>query len=181
MAKRPSPKTAWQSIPAILSLLLVCLLAGCAAEIGDSASTPASDCLTPLPDEEISALYPTEDELWPLEDCQEAYAAARRLSSVGHVRLAEVSEILSIELIQAREVPGLNQPGDEPAWQVELRGRLAFDPPPMPADSPSPTNTPSGPEYGCMRVTVMANTPNYGSVRTIDCPPHPDLPTPAPF
>lgn len=180
MEKRLRLNILWQIITHLSLLLLVCLHAGCAAGIGSPTPTPASDCLTPFPDDEISVLYPTEDELWPIENCQEAYAAARRLSSGGHVRLAEVTEIISIEQIQAREVPGLNQPGDEPAWMVELRGRMAFDPPPMPVDSPSPTGAPSGPEYGCMRVIILANTPNYGSVRTIDCPPLPYLPSPTP-
>lgn len=171
----------WLRTAPLLALLLVLTLlsAGCAAATGSPTPTPEADCLTLLSDEEINELYRSYEDLWPIEDCHAAYAAARSLTSGGHVRLTEITQIISVENVQR----SLYQSDPEPAWKVELRGRMAFDSPlvpPMPSGTASPTQTPTGPVYGCMRVIVLARTSSYASVGSMECPPHPYLPSPTP-
>lgn len=162
----------------LLLLLLLGLGTGCRGELSlEVTQTPESDCLTPVPDEEISALYPKQTDLWPIEDCHEAYAAARMMTGVGHVHLTEVTQIISVKQGQAKEVPSLYSRGDAPIWRVVLRGRMVFEFPPAPPGSPTPA--PPQPAYGCMAAVMLADIPNYSSVRTIECPPHPYL-SPAP-
>lgn len=150
-----------------LVLALVWLSVSCSSGM----PMPEANCLTPMPDEEISALYPKDTDIWPIEDCHAAYVAAGHMASGGHVSFTRITQIISVEQGQAKQVPSLYKLGDRPIWRVVLRGRMVFEFLPMP--SGTPTAMPPPPAYGCMEIIMLADTPNYGSARTVECPPDP--------
>ena len=173
----------------VLTLAFAWLSAGCTALSSGATPTPETDCLELIPDSELNTLYPYQD-LWPIEDCREAYAAAWWMTGSGeHFRLTEVTQIMRVEAMPraaAEEivrhpgatVTGTEQRGAETAWLVILRGRFVLEPPlPYPLLDEDATT----PQHSGLRLHVChrgSGHPGYGIIGSIDCPSHPYLATP---